>query len=94
LVFVDYALPPFSVEKVFFPPAKCYTKLLVLLSHNKTLAADVFFCHHRSIYNILTAVFSQFTKLQKATISFVMSARLSAWNTWAHTSWIFMKLDM
>jgi hypothetical protein len=32
-----------------------------------------------------------FAKLRKATISFVMSVRLSAWNNSPPTEWIFMK---
>jgi hypothetical protein len=32
-----------------------------------------------------------FAKLQKATISFVMSVRLSAWDNSASTEWILMK---
>ena len=34
-----------------------------------------------------------FAKLWKATISFIMSVRLSAWNNWAPTGRIFMKFE-
>jgi len=42
----------------------------------------------------LTAFLGAFAKLQKATICFVMSICLPAWNIWAPTGQIFMKLDV
>jgi hypothetical protein len=35
-----------------------------------------------------------FAKFRKATVSFVMSVRLSAWNNWTPTGRIFMKFDI
>jgi hypothetical protein len=34
-----------------------------------------------------------FTKFLKVTVSFIMSARPSAWNNVAPAGWIFMKFD-
>jgi hypothetical protein len=39
-------------------------------------------------------VLGVFAKLRKATISFVISDRLSAWNNSDPTGWIFMKFDI
>jgi hypothetical protein len=35
-----------------------------------------------------------FAKLPKATITFVMSVRLSSWNSSTPTGWILMKVDV
>jgi hypothetical protein len=43
---------------------------------------------------LLLHFFGAFAKLRKATISFVMSIRLSAWNISAPTGRIFMKFDI
>jgi len=45
--------------------------------------------HHR-----LNAFLGKFTKLQKATISFVISVCRSKQNNLASTGWIFMKPDI
>jgi len=42
----------------------------------------------------LHSLLGTFAKLQKATIIFVMSVRLSAWNNSAPTGQIFMKFDI
>ena len=47
----------------------------------------------RHISNIST-VLGAFTTLRKATVSFVVSVRLSAWNNSASTGRIFMKFDI
>jgi hypothetical protein len=39
------------------------------------------------------AILGIFAKLLNATISFVMSGHLSAWNSSASAGWIFMKFD-
>ena len=44
-----------------------------------------------SYTNILTFFFGEFEKFRKATVSFVMSACLSAWNNSAPTGRIFIK---
>jgi hypothetical protein len=43
---------------------------------------------------LLKAVLVAFAKLRKATISFVMSVRLSAWNNSISTGRILMKFDI
>jgi hypothetical protein len=40
------------------------------------------------------AILDAFTKLRKATVSYVISVRLSAWNSSALTGRILMKLDI
>jgi hypothetical protein len=50
---------------------------------------------HRGVNLYLCVQFlSSFAKLQKAPITFVMSARWSVWNNSAPTRWIFMKFDI
>jgi len=41
-----------------------------------------------------TQFLGAFAKFHKATISFVMSVRPSAWNNSAPTGWIFVKFDI
>jgi hypothetical protein len=43
---------------------------------------------------VSSPLLSAFTKLRKATVSFVMSVRQSASNIWASTGRIFMKFDI
>jgi hypothetical protein len=47
----------------------------------------------RNICNMLSCT-GEFAKLLKATVSFVISVRLSAWNNSAPTRLIFVKFDM
>jgi hypothetical protein len=46
------------------------------------------------IINLSTGILSVFAKLQRATISFVMSVRPTAWNDSAPTGRIFVKFDI
>jgi hypothetical protein len=50
--------------------------------------------HLRGVYRDNFAFIGAFTKFWKATVSFVMSVRLSAQNNSASTGWIFMKFDI
>jgi len=43
--------------------------------------------------NIHNTFLGASAKSRKATTGFVMSVRPSAWNSLAHTGWIFMKFD-
>jgi hypothetical protein len=43
---------------------------------------------------VVSVLFGPFTKLLKATISFVMSVRLYAWNNLASAKRIFKKFDI
>jgi hypothetical protein len=44
-------------------------------------------------YNMRCISLGTFTRLRKATTSFVMFVCLSAWNNWAHTELIFVKFE-
>jgi len=43
---------------------------------------------------VRTEFLDAFEKLRKASISFIMSVRLTAWSSSAPTRWIFMKFDI
>ena len=75
-----------------------FLKRILAMSTSQHMHTYSFFiyCYNRCFIAWFSwyAFFGKFTKLRKATISFVMSVRPSAWNNSAPTGRIFMKFDI
>ena len=89
-----------SVRKVFVPQSAGFTYLKQKNKHINNLNLIGYFIYPSfniqqlyilPIQQLRVLVLSGFAKLRKATVSFVMSVRLSAWKNSGTDEWIFMK---